>query len=779
MKDTIRRLEFDKILDLLADQASFYGGRERALALTPATDFSLVQLRLAETEETMALMHFQEPTFLNDLQNVRPYLAKSRAQGVLYPADLLEVLRLLKATRAAQTFLARGDKPRALSLHKVLVSNRELEEKLEAAIDDSGQVKDSATPELKSIRSRMEILRHRIKDYLRDFVKSAHNQKFLQDALITERGGRYVVPVKQEYRHEIKGIVHDESASGATVFIEPAVVVDSNNEIRRLELEERREVEKILRQLSMLVGVFSEELEDNLDSLELLDLWVAKARLAIKMDAYLPRLNSKGRIRLQRARHPLLGDKAVPIDLEMGDRFDILVLTGPNTGGKTVTLKCAGLLTLMIMSGLFVPTGPDSELSVFSKVLVDIGDEQSIEQSLSTFSSHMINIISILEQAGKGSLVILDELGAGTDPLEGAALARAILEKMLTMNARVLVSTHHSELKAFAYQHSRVENACVEFDPVSLRPTYRLTIGIPGQSNAFEITRNLGMQKDIVERARNFVPQQEIETAQMLRELKELRFQAAKENEKAEALRQELEQERKLFEQHRKEVEGEREESLARFKKDTARHLDQVKREAEDALENLKQKIREAEVPRWHEIDEIRQDFVQGLPDVDIESEDDPEPGIKAVRPGDYVEIRSIGQKGYVVDEPSPSGDVVVQVGIMKLTVKLDDLASAREQGVKITAYRQPGLIDKRKSISPEINLLGKRATEALEELDEYIEEAFLAGLERVRVIHGKGTGALRKAIREHLKGHPYVESFQIGEQNEGGLGVTIVRINQ
>lgn len=783
MEDTKRRLEFEKILHMLAAEACCYGGRELAAQLAPSASLDEVERSLAETDETLELLRFNEPNFLNDLPDIKAHLVKAHGGGMLYPQDLMQVLQVVRACRMALAFLAPGEGARVRELAGKLREFPELEKMLRAAIDENGEIRDDASPELRDIRNRIAVLKVRIRDYLRDFIKSPANQKYLQDGLITERGGRYVIPVKQEYRHEIKGIVHDESSSGATVFIEPEMVVRSNNEIRHLEMEEKREIERILRRLTAVVGQFAEILFDSVAALETLDFWVAKARLALRLKAYRPRLNDRGRIRLLGARHPLLGRDAVPIDVELGYSFNILVITGPNTGGKTVSLKTVGLLTLMAMSGLFIPAQPDSELSVFTDVLADIGDEQSIEQSLSTFSSHMTNIINILERAGTNSLVILDELGAGTDPLEGAALGRAILERLLEKGARVLVSTHHSELKAFAYQHEGVENASVEFDPVSLRPTYRLTIGLPGQSNAFEIARRLGMPAELVEKARQFVPQQEVETARMLHELKNMRYQAEQDMNSARQLRVQLEQERRDLEEKRRAMEQEHRTAMQRLKQDAYRYLKEVQEEAEQILNELKEKAREAEAPRWHEIGSLRHQVQEKLahlqPDIQVEQTEDIGVGEGQLGPGSYVEIKSIGQYGYVLEGPFPSGEVTVQVGIMKLTVKKEDLVVRDSPDEKAARKRHQSLITRRKNVSAEIMLLGLPADEALAEVERYLEEAYLAGLERVRIVHGKGTGTLRRVIREHLAGHPYVKSFRDGEAGEGGHGVTITYLKE
>ncbi|NLW63714.1 MAG: endonuclease MutS2 [Syntrophomonadaceae bacterium] len=778
MKETLRRLEFNRVVEMLTAQTRSEGGKNKVLTLEPSSDIDTVKMRLDETEEALGLLHHQEPAFLNEVPDIRPQLSKVRAGGMIYPAEILEVLQVLQASRRALDFLAPGRGERAQWLRSGLTENSSLERSIKTVIDEAGEVKDNASPELHSIRSSLNTLRSRIKDYLRDFIRSASNQKYLQENLITERGGRYVVPVKAEYRHEVKGIVHDESASGATVYIEPELVVAANNEIRKLEAEEAREVDRILRRLSGRIAEYADDLQSSLESLETLDFWVAKARLALKMDAFRPHLNSEGRMRLVRARHPLLYSRAVPIDLELGSRFDILVITGPNTGGKTVALKTVGLLALMTTCGLFIPALSESEMPVFDKILVDIGDEQSIEQSLSTFSAHMTNINIILNQAGRESLVILDELGAGTDPLEGAALARAILERLLELECRVLVSTHHSELKTFAYQHDRVENACVEFDPVSLRPTYRLTIGLPGQSNAFEIAEKLGFDTMLVQRARQYVPQQEQEISRLLTDLKEQRFQARAEKEAARNLQKQLEEERNRLQHQALEMEREKEQFINRIQAEASQYLETVSREIEGLLDEFKRRAREAEAPKWHEIEEMRKRYQQAVPDPGLRVDPDSQPvSPQKVKPGDYVEIKSVKQKGYVLE--ANGDEVVVQVGIMRLTVPRKDVVVRSSPEEIASRQRNRSYLENRKNIPTEINLRGMLAEQALDETERYVEEAFLAGLDRVRIIHGKGTGALRRAVREHLAGHPYIKEFRDGENSEGGIGVTIAYLNK
>jgi DNA mismatch repair protein MutS2 len=525
-KYSITKLEFDKIQQQLAQLCYSQGGRNKALVMKPSNDVHQIEIWLDQTGEAMEALRFGDTGFLSELPLIDPYLAKARADGILYPNELYDIKQCLYASRMAVKYAPAGKYPCLGILLSGLKESMDLENKLQQAINEEGELRDDASPTLKSIRNQINTSRTRIQDYLQDFIRSGNNQKLLQDALVTERDGRYVIPVKQEYRYEVKGIIHDESASGATVYIEPLAVVDHNNRIRSLQMEEKREVERILRDLTRSVAVFADELAANMQVLSEFDFILARARMAYKQNAFRPQTNTRGIVEINRGRHPLLGEQAVPINIELGKKFDILVITGPNTGGKTVALKTIGLLTLMTMCGMFIPARENSFVAVYKSIYVDIGDEQSIEQSLSTFSSHMKNIIEILERADNSSLVLIDELGAGTDPVEGAALARVILEELKRNNSRAIVTTHQSELKNYAYQNERVENACVEFDPVNLKPTYKLTIGMPGQSNAFQIARRLGLKEALVKRAQELVPRSEMELDNMIRQLKESRQQS-------------------------------------------------------------------------------------------------------------------------------------------------------------------------------------------------------------------------------------------------------------
>jgi DNA mismatch repair protein MutS2 len=573
----------------------------------------------------------------------------------------------------------------------------------------------------------------------------------------------------------VKGIVHDESASGATVYIEPLPVVELNNQMRALQMEEKREIERILRELSQLVGSYSQELARNQDLLGLLDFIFARARLAYKMNAFRPITNRRGIMQIYRGKHPLLGEEAVPVDVELGQDFDVLVITGPNTGGKTVTLKTIGLLVLMTMSGLYVPAREKSRIPIFDSVYVDIGDEQSIEQSLSTFSSHMKNIIRILREANRRSLVLLDELGAGTDPVEGAALGHVILEQLRQKGSKVVVTTHQSELKNYAYNTQRVENACVEFDPISLKPTYKLTTGMPGQSNAFEIAIRLGMDQSLVQQARELVPQREKEVGNMIRQLKESHYALDRESREVMRIKEELIKEKEQLDKARKDLEQERLEVISRAREEGQRELRRVKQEAAQALLEFKELLKDKEkTPKWHEIEEKRQKIKQiQVHQAGEEMEARETNGI--IKEGDYVLIKNIKQKGYVLGSHGAQGELSVQVGSMKFNVRPENLVKLEQPVSTGQPWRGESFLHKAQSISKEIDIRGKLSEDAVMEIDKYLADALLVGLDSVRLIHGKGTGALRNAVQKYLKTHPQVKAFRDGLPEEGGHGVTVV----
>ncbi|MDD2620301.1 MAG: endonuclease MutS2 [Syntrophomonadaceae bacterium] len=775
---TLNKLEYDKIKAQLAELTYFEGGRSLVEEMKPSTDFIRVIASLDETAEAMEALRFNEPGFLSGLKLVNNYLSKVKVGGLLLPSELLDIYRILNSSRRAKKLFGESKYPRLRVICSDIKEDLGLERKIHDAVGEDGELRDDASAQLKTLRNQINTMRIRIRNYLQDFIRSPENQKKLQDALVTERDGRYVVPVKQEFRHEVKGIIHDESASGATVFIEPLPVVENNNRIRSLQAEEKREVERILRDLSQAVAVFTAEIAVNQNILSDLDLIYARARMAYKTNSYRPEINNAGIVDISRALHPLLGESGVPVDVQLGKNFDILVITGPNTGGKTVTLKTIGLLTLMGMSGLFIPARENSRISIFKDIYVDIGDEQSIEQSLSTFSSHMKNIVEILHKADQDSLVLMDEVGAGTDPVEGAILARVILEELQRKKSRVVITTHQSELKNFAYQNERVENACVEFDPVSLLPTYKLTIGMPGQSNAFAIAARLGMQSELVQRARKLVPQREMEFGNMIRQLKESRSQFETSNREVDKLKEELRQEKMLLEEDKKNLLRERREVMEKARSEAEQHLRELKNEANSAIQELKQMLKEKEQPpKWHEVEKSRKKLnILSLDEFNDYSEQSNSE--MSIRPGDYVYINNINQKGYVLDGPNSQGEVSVQVGMLKLNVNQKQLSLSQAPEEKRSKWRTQSYLEKARKISKEIDLRGETVEDAITLTDKYIDDASLVGLESVSIIHGKGTGALRAALRDFLKNHPHVKSLRDGLSQEGGSGVTVVELN-
>lgn len=776
-KNTIKKLEFDKIQARLGELTRFEGGLDHVIEMSPSSDYQLVKKRLDETEEAMEFLRYGEPTFLDNLSLITNQVKKAQINGILSSYELLEIYNLLKNSRIAKKNIDANKYKQLGLISATIEEDRDLENQIAKVITEDGDIRDDASPALKSIRNQINTHKNRIREYLQNFIRSENNQKYLQDALITERDGRYVIPVKQEFRNEIKGIIHDESASGATVFIEPISVVEHNNRIRLLQLEEKREIEKILTLLTGKVAVIADSLLHNLRMLSLLDYIFARGRLAYKQNAFRPDINNQGIIEISRGKHPLIGENAVPLNVEIGKSFDTLVITGPNTGGKTVALKTIGLLSIMAMCGLFIPAREGSKISVFKNIYVDIGDEQSIEQSLSTFSSHMKNIISIIEKADKNSLVLIDELGAGTDPVEGASLARVILEELRSKRAKVVVTTHQSELKNYAYQTERVENACVEFDPVSLKPTYELTIGTPGQSNAFEIAARLGLSQELVNKAKELVPETDREISNMIRELKESRHEYNALVRSLDEEKEHIEKERQSLEEEKQEFALKKEQIIKKAQEEANTYLRQVKAEADLAIKELKEVIKKQdEVTKWHEIENSRRKLRKiSLPAVKTEDLNSSSKKTSDIKLGDYVFIKTINQKGHVLD--IKQDELLVQAGILKVNVKKSDVVATESPEEKQIKVRNNTFLHKAKHITKEIDLRGKLAEEAIQEVDKYLEDANLVGLDSVRIIHGKGTGALRKAIRAYLKDHPYVGSFRDGLYDEGGLGVTVVEL--
>lgn len=772
-------LEFDKIRARLAAHTAFAASAELARRLEPATEPDEIARRQGETTEARALLDQHSEMSVGGARDARPLTKNARLGALLAPGDLLEIRQTLLAARTLRRALGKLSalSPRLAARAATLEEVPAVIDAVARAINDRGEVADTASSELARIRHDLNTQRARLMDRLQRFISSSSNAKIIQEPIITQRDGRYVIPIRAEAKGRLPGIVHDTSASGATLFIEPLAVVEMGNRVRELEREEAREVERILRELTALVAAHADAIDLTVEVLAALDLAFAKARYSVEINGVEPQLTKdRCEVSIMDARHPLLDPATVvPISIQLGGEFSILVITGPNTGGKTVTLKTVGLLALMAQSGLHIPARAGARLSVFSGIYADIGDEQSIEQSLSTFSSHLKNIVDILRDADEHSLVLLDELGAGTDPVEGSALARAILSHLLERKIPALVATHYAELKAFAHSTPGVQNASMEFDVETLSPTFHLTIGLPGQSNAFAIAARLGLDPRIIDAARGALTRSEVELETMLAQIKQMQQEAASARAHAELAQHAAEQ--RAAEALRKvaEIDAARAEILSRARAEAQAEIARAREE----LNRLRQEWRAVSLAR---------DFVENeQAKLDALEEALPAPPSPTLRPpaagagspvavGDRVFVPRLGQAGQVIALDASGADV--QVGNFRVRLKVDELGekvtepeSPREQvasRVTLPAAESPGV---------EVSLRGMRADEALDKLEKYLDRAYLAGLPYVRIVHGKGTGTLRKLARELLSEHPLVAELRAAEPHEGGEGVTIAKL--
>lgn len=790
-------LELDKVLAKLADQANCDDSKRMALSLTPSDDFSTVQLLMKKTSDAYMLSARYTSPSLHKLKNCEMALRKAEKGSNLSLRELMDVSSVLHNIRSVKDWRKRceGESTSLDPLFEVLTPNRELENTIDNAVLSEEELADSASAELASLRRKINQAKLRVRERLDQLIKSPTQSKYLQEALVTQRDGRFVVPVKSEYRSEIKGLVHDTSSSGATLFIEPMAVVEANNEIRVLQAKEKQEVDRIIMELSVKVGEFAESIIYSYRSLVEIDLYFAKASLAYKMKATVPNILQTGEIDLKRARHPLIDpEKVVPIDVNLGKDFNTLVITGPNTGGKTVTLKTMGLLTLMAMCGLMLPVAENSSISVYKKVLVDIGDEQSIEQSLSTFSAHMTNIVSIIEEADSDSLVLIDELGSGTDPVEGAALAISIMERLAMYGAKVGATTHYAEIKEYALQTPGVCNASCEFDVETLKPTYRLLIGIPGKSNAFAISQRLGLPEEIIEAAKRNISAEKTRFEDVLSQLDQTRQELEKEKEEVDRLRAEQLESKRNLEQFKQKTYKQMDRELQNAQEKANRIVSSVKAESEKLLQELD------DIRRQKESEEFSR-LVQGAKSSYRSNinrlEDTANPVIGRVkeeytppRPfkkGDLVLITQLNEEGVLLSDPDNAGNVQVQAGIIKTKVPVSDLRlvdKKRRRQLNRMEKKSNGdgvtrtLTDKsQRSASSEIDLRGQTIEEGIMMVDQYIDSCLLMGIKTITIIHGKGTGALRNAIQQHLKNHKAVRSFRLGVYGEGENGVTIAEL--
>lgn len=782
LEKVLKTLEYDKIRAMVAERTQCCTGRELAEAMEPVFTNGEAASQMALTAEAEKLLIRTGRSPAEGFPDMRGCLKRAHAALYLSPGELLGVARCLKAIRLCKEALESAeDCPLLGNLAQWLQAHRSIEEEIGRCIAGEEEISDGASPALLRIRRSMRIANDRVRERLGNMIRSATFQKYLQEPLVTIRNGRFVLPVKQEYRQNVPGLIHDQSGSGATLFIEPTAVVELGNEYKKLLGEEEEEIQRILSELTALCAPYSQDILEGLGILGQVDLAFAKARLGREMDAVQPEMDQQGFLRIIKGRHPLIPkEQVVPIDVWLGEEFTTLIITGPNTGGKTVTLKTVGLFALMAQSGLFIPAQTGSRLPVFQAVYGDIGDEQSIEQSLSTFSSHMTNIVEILKQADAGSLVLLDELGAGTDPVEGAALAMSILEELHSRGCRTVATTHYSEIKAFALTRAGMENASMEFDVDRLCPTYRLFIGIPGKSNAFEISKRLGMEERLIEKAREYLKNEDVKFEDVISGAEAQRRQAEEERRLAAAERDATAKLREEMEKQRARLEGERETLRAKAREDSRRLVNETREEMEKlvaairAIPGLDQRAADRVIQRSR--DALRKREADLAEPLEKKSQD-PGAAPKQVRPGETVRILSLDQKATVLSPADAKGDVQVQAGIMKLTVKLKDLRLIQDTAptkgvgkVQLDTQRQGGL---------ELDVRGKLVDEAILEVDRYIDNCLMSGLDQVSIIHGKGTGALRAGIQDYLKRDKRVKSYRMGAYGEGDAGVTVVTLKK
>jgi DNA mismatch repair protein MutS2 len=789
MKDkTLETLEFDKIVKRLSEMAASEAGRKSCLQVRPSCQLEEVERLQQETAECIKALVKKGSPPLGGVTDLGPVLRRVEAGGVLDSEQLLAVADLLRCAAGMKEYMKapRGGLEEGFDTLRAavegLVPHPAVEREITRCIEGPGQIADDASPTLRNIRRQMGSVNEEIRAKLNSMVASAGFQKYLQDAIVTTRGDRYVVPVKQEYRGNVPGIVHDQSSTGATLFIEPMAVVQLNNRLRELSAKEKLEIERILSTLTLLVSDVLDDIRADMEILTELDVMFARGKLGLEMEATRPLYNTSGYIYLKKARHPLIDPKAVvPISVHLGRDFDVLVITGPNTGGKTVSLKTVGLMVLMAQAGLQVPCQEGTELAVYRDVFADIGDEQSIEQSLSTFSSHMSNIVDILRQAGRGSLVLLDELGAGTDPTEGAALAMAILDYLRSKSICTIATTHYSELKQYALTKERVENASVEFDVETLSPTYRLTIGIPGKSNAFEISKRLGLSESLIESASMYLTGEEVRFEDLIGDLERDKKEAEQEKEWARRLRQEVERVKLEYQDKVRRLEERQEKILQQARTEAKRILEHASEEAADLIKELRSLAAVESTERNRRIEQVRQKIRW-----DIEKlEEALSSGITGesagrqpqdLKPGDPVRVISLDQKGTVL-EKYDDGEALVQIGIMKIKVKLGNLEKVEEESRPKEIRQGAGSLSKAAAISAQVDVRGQVLEEAMITVDKYLDDAHLSGLKQVVIIHGKGTGVLRSGIQQLLRSNRYVASFRRGSFGEGGDGVTVVEL--
>lgn len=788
MKDkTLKILEYNKIIDMLREQAGSEMTKKAISELRPFNSISEIRDHQSETTEAVRLINFKGPLPVGGFYDIGESVSFARKGGTLTMAQLLQILYNMKTAERITTFLKGDipDIPLICSVAELIAVHKNLEGEIDRCIISEDEMADNASAELRSIRRAMVRQNEALKAKMNHILNQSDNKTILQDSIVTMRNGRYVIPVKQEHRSRVPGIVHDQSGTGATLFIEPQAIVNLNNELRQLELDEKAEINRILAELSGGVSEHYHDLINNQKLMLELDMFMAKGRLSIEMYGEEPEINDEGVLELKSAAHPLIDrKKVVPVNISLGSSYNTLVITGPNTGGKTVTLKTAGLLSLMAQTGLHIPAAPGSKVPVYDNIFADIGDEQSIEQSLSTFSSHMKSIVEIVRIADGRSLVLLDELGAGTDPTEGAALAIAILERLAAQGARSIATTHYTELKKYAISTDGVENASMEFDVETLSPTYRLITGLPGKSNAFEISRKLGLSDEITDRARTLLDGGDIAFEDVISSLEEDKKHAEEERDEAIRITAEIKKQKEELEEQAKKLEAKKEKELEKAR-EQAREIireakevsDEVKAELKDLakLESMGERNQRFDRNRRR----IRELEIKNRSSIKRETNENPVSPDQIIV-GNRVKVLTLNQNGEVISKPDDKGNLQVQIGMMKVGVNIRDIMlidmppkpkKPKKAGGYGNLYKQ-----KAQTIKPSIDVRGKSLDDAVMDVEKYIDDAFISGLDEVTVIHGRGEGILRKGIQESLKRSRNVKGFRKGGYNEGGDGVTVVK---
>ena len=785
---SLYKLELDQVLALLADCAGSAEGKASCLRLRPTSDLEDVQALLNETTAASDLCTKKGNPGFADVKDVSASLERADRGGSLQPKELLSIGGVLRSARTVKGYVAEDEAKTVLTpLFDALTPNKYLEDRIFGAILSEEEIADTASPALSDIRRHMRVQSAKIRDSLQKVISSPAYSKFLREPIVTIRDGRYVVPVKSECRNDVPGLVHDVSATGSTYFIEPMSAVNANNALRELELKEKKEIERILAELSAEAAAHRGDIELDFDMLVRLDVIFAKAKLGYRMNAWAPLMNDQGRVELRKARHPLIDSKqVVPISLRLGTDFDTMIITGPNTGGKTVTLKTVGLLTLMAECGLHIPAGDGSQLSTFNAILADIGDEQSIAQSLSTFSSHMKTIVDVVEQCDDRTLVLFDELGAGTDPAEGAALAMAIIEFCRKMGSRVVATTHYAELKLYAMRTKGVINASCEFDVETLRPTYKLLIGIPGKSNAFAISRKLGLSEDILKEANDLVGKSDKDFEDVLSQLEQQRQQMEAARVEAERLRRETQKIKEQNEEFNEQLRCEKEKAMEAARREAQEIIEDARRTANAASEEIKAlKKQLSESADTTNINQRQSELRRSLNEAQSRIRANqperarPEPA-REILVGDTVELLKLGTKASVL-AINKDGTYQLQAGILKMTAKKDEIYLLEQDNPYKEKHVRPahsGREMKMSALASEIDLRGMDTIEAVCVMERYIDEAMRSNLKSVRIIHGKGTGAVRAAVHQSLKKNKFVKKFRLGMYGEGEDGVTIAELS-